>query len=108
MTKKNTIDSFTDAEIDEMIARGDVHKTEWERLDRMTEEELEASIDIEDEGYPLRESATAELPMPKSKRSLTLRFDPDVLDWFKATGPGWQTRINAVLKQYVQAQTTRK
>jgi uncharacterized protein (DUF4415 family) len=46
--------------------------------------------------------------MPKPKRSLTMRFDPDVLDWFKATGPGWQTRINAVLKQYVNAHSDRK
>ena len=32
------------------------------------------------------------------KAPLTMRVDVDVLDAFKATGPGWQTRINAVLR----------
>jgi uncharacterized protein (DUF4415 family) len=33
-----------------------------------------------------------------------MRIDPDVLDAFKATGPGWQTRINDALKSWVQTQ----
>ena len=33
----------------------------------------------------------------KSKRQLTLRLDPDVIDAFKATGVGWQARMNDVL-----------
>ena len=32
------------------------------------------------------------------KRLQTMRLDPDVLDYFKAAGPGWQSRINAVLR----------
>ena len=39
---------------------------------------------------------------PKSaapKVSATLRLDPDVLDSFRATGPGWQSRINAALRK---------
>lgn len=39
---------------------------------------------------------------PKSaapKESTTLRLDPDVLEHFKASGPGWQTRINAALRK---------
>jgi len=34
-----------------------------------------------------------------------LRIDPDVLGWFKAQGKGYQTRMNAVLRAYVKAQT---
>lgn len=34
--------------------------------------------------------------------TLNMRVDPDVLDAFKATGPGWQTRINAALKSWVK------
>ncbi|MDB5479734.1 MAG: hypothetical protein JWO83_787 [Caulobacteraceae bacterium] len=33
-----------------------------------------------------------------SKRLQTMRLDPDVLDYFKGEGPGWQARINAVLR----------
>lgn len=40
---------------------------------------------------------------PQCKDSLTLRVDHDVLMWFKASGRGYQTLINAVLKSYVKA-----
>jgi uncharacterized protein (DUF4415 family) len=33
-----------------------------------------------------------------AKRSVSLRIDADVLEWFKAQGPGYQTRMNAVLR----------
>ncbi len=37
------------------------------------------------------------------KQRLTMRLDRDVVAWFKAQGPGYQTRINAVLRAYVEA-----
>jgi len=37
------------------------------------------------------------------KRTITIRLDPDVYEWFQLPGPGYQTRINAVLKAYVNA-----
>jgi uncharacterized protein (DUF4415 family) len=37
------------------------------------------------------------------KTSISLRLDADVLEWFKSTGPGYQTRINAVLRAYKDA-----
>jgi uncharacterized protein (DUF4415 family) len=46
--------------------------------------------------------------LPAPKRQTTLRLDPGVLDFFRAQGPGYQTRINAVLKRYVEAQKRRK
>jgi uncharacterized protein (DUF4415 family) len=39
---------------------------------------------------------------PKSdapKRATSLRLDPDVLDHYRATGPGWQSRINQALRK---------
>jgi len=41
------------------------------------------------------------LPVPK--KPVTLRLDHDVLVWFRTLGRGYQTRINAVLRSYVQA-----
>ena len=41
------------------------------------------------------------LPQPARKAAISLRLDPDVLAWFKAQGPGYQTRMNAVLKAYM-------
>lgn len=47
----------------------------------------------------------ARLVMPSSrKKSVHLRVDADVLDWFRAQGPGYLTRMNAVLRAYMEAQ----
>jgi uncharacterized protein (DUF4415 family) len=40
----------------------------------------------------------------ETKKSVTLRLDPDVYEWFQDPGPGYQTRINAVLRAYMNAQ----
>ena len=48
--------------------------------------------------------AKAELVEPRSKKSVHLRVDPDVYEYFKAQGPGHLTRMNAVLRAYVNAQ----
>jgi uncharacterized protein (DUF4415 family) len=42
--------------------------------------------------------------MPTGKTSVHLRLDSDVVDWFKARGKGHLTRMNAVLRAYVNAQ----
>ncbi len=44
--------------------------------------------------------------LPDSKQQITLRLDADVVDFFKQTGKRYQTRINAVLRSYVQAHKT--
>jgi uncharacterized protein (DUF4415 family) len=38
------------------------------------------------------------------KQIVTIRLDVDMLDWFKSAGPGYQTRINQVLRDYMEAQ----
>jgi uncharacterized protein (DUF4415 family) len=43
-------------------------------------------------------------PLPP-KSSISLRLDQDVLEWFKAQGPGYQTRINTVLRAFRDAST---
>lgn len=43
------------------------------------------------------------LPAPTRKEAISLRLDAEVLDWFRARGPGYQTRINAVLRAYMEA-----
>ena len=46
---------------------------------------------------------TARLVQPDRRKVHTgLRIDADVLDWFKARGRGWQTRMNAVLRSYYE------
>ena len=75
-------------------------RTDWQGLDSMADEEIDTT-DI----APLDEEffASAELRLPRPKPSITIRLDPDVLEWFKEQGRGYQTRINAVLRRYMEA-----
>jgi uncharacterized protein (DUF4415 family) len=54
------------------------------------------------------EWATTELPMPRRKEHTNLRIDADVLDFFRKQGRGYQTKINAVLRSYVEQMRGRK
>jgi uncharacterized protein (DUF4415 family) len=94
---------YTADELEDMLARGE-DLTDWARVDALTDEELEASIDVEEEGEFDWETAIPVSIILDPKRQITIRLDQDVLDWFKAQGSGYQTRINAVLRAYVDAQ----
>ena len=59
-----------------------------------------ATADVTD---VVRSIARQGLPEPPRKAAISLRLDAEVLDWFKARGPGYQTRINAVLRAYMEA-----
>jgi uncharacterized protein (DUF4415 family) len=48
----------------------------------------------------------AEIKVP-AKQPVTLRLDSDVLFWFKSQGQGYQTRINKLLRSYMESQTHR-
>ncbi len=48
--------------------------------------------------------SSARVVMPAGKTSVHLRLDSDVVEWFKANGKGHLTRMNAVLRAYVEAQ----
>ena len=51
----------------------------------------------------VRRIARKGLPQSGRKAAISLRIDPEVLDWFRTQGPGYQTRMNAVLKAYMEA-----
>ena len=46
--------------------------------------------------------ADAEVRMPTGKTAISIRLDDDVLDFFKKQGKGYQSKINAVLRSYVE------
>lgn len=51
---------------------------------------------------------SAEIVVPENKVPISLRIDKEVLDWFKADGVGYQTRINAALRSHIAAFTGKK
>ena len=70
------------------------------RIDALKDEAIDTS-DI----APLDKSffAKAHLRMPTRKATITMRIDADVLNWFRLQGKRYQSRMNAVLRMYVEA-----
>ncbi len=80
-------------------------KTDWDEVQSQTDTDIDTS-DIP----PLDPEffKSAELRMPSKKSSITVRLDSDVLKWFRNQGKGYQTRINAVLRTYMEAHGNEK
>jgi uncharacterized protein (DUF4415 family) len=79
-------------------------KTDWERIDAMTDEDLDYS-----DNPPLDEDFFSEaITWRGNKQQITLRLDQDVLDFYRKQGKGYQTMINSVLRKYMEAQKKRK
>ncbi len=80
-------------------------RTDWRRVDALGEAELDAAARADADAQPTDAAfwKSATLVMPERKLAVSLRLDRDVVDWFKAQGHGYQTRINAVLRAYMRA-----
>jgi uncharacterized protein (DUF4415 family) len=79
-------------------------ETDYARLDAMTDDDIAQAV-AEDPGAPPLDLdwTQARLTLPPGKDVVTLRLDRDVLDWFRAQGKGYQTRINQVLRAFYEA-----
>ena len=77
-------------------------KTDWSRLRSgkasTTSEHPEAEV-----RHIVRGVVRRGLKVQPAKSAISLRVDQDVLEWFKTQGPGYQTRINAVLRAFRDA-----
>lgn len=80
-------------------------RTNWRRLRSLTDKQIRAGLRRDPDVHPTDAMfwAKAELVMPRSKKTVTMRLDADLLDWFRRN-PGYQTRINAILRAYMDAQ----
>ena len=81
--------------------------SDWARVDALTDEDIERAITEDPDAAPILDAdwfRNAELVLPAAKVPTSMRVDGDVMDWFKAQGRGWQTRMNAVLRAYAKAQ----
>ena len=72
------------------------------RLRRVSDAEIRRTSPSELADLPVNFWDDAEVVAPTSKRAISLRLDEDVLDWFRRSGPRYQTRMNAVLRMYVK------
>jgi uncharacterized protein (DUF4415 family) len=102
------IKKYSTADLEQMARKGS--RTDMARLRRMTEAELEDSIatDADWNDVPGDWHLKAEAMMPVPKKLLSLRLDADVIEWFRQQGTGYQTRMNAVLRSFMEHETGRK
>ena len=77
-------------------------KTDFARLREMTDEEIEASIKNDPDWSDDWNWSEAVLVIPPKKKAISIRVDEDVLDFFKHEGAGYQRRMNAVLRSYME------
>ena len=79
-----------------------VDETDWKRIDAMKDEEIDFSDipELTPEMFARAVLRRNFVPIPR-KTQLTLRIDSDVVDWYKQQGRGYQTRINALLRAYM-------
>jgi uncharacterized protein (DUF4415 family) len=79
-------------------------ETDYARLDAMTDEDIAKAVADDPDAPPLDVDWTkASLVIPPGKEIVTLRLDRDVLEWFRAQGKGYQTRINQALRAFYEA-----
>lgn len=106
--REGSIKRYSADELRTMRARGE-GRTDWARVDSIGAGELTSrpAEDADEARLPEDWPDGVEIGLPRAKRHLNLRIDADIVDWFRRDGRGYQTRMNAVLRAYVQAQRRR-
>ena len=79
-------------------------KTDKKRLNGMSDKDinLDDIPELDDEFFK-----NAQLQLP-NKQAVTMRLDSDVLEWFKKQGKGYQTRINQLLRKYMETHQSQR
>lgn len=81
-------------------------RTDWKRVRKLADEDIERAVASDPDAAPIMDQAwwsAARVVLPMPKVPVSVRLDRDVLDWFKRQGPRYQSRINAVLRAFMEA-----
>ncbi|MCD6335319.1 MAG: BrnA antitoxin family protein [Candidatus Latescibacteria bacterium] len=115
------IKSFTIEELEKKPSR-----TDWKRVDALTDEEIIRAAEADPDNSPLTDDqlvgmrpAMEVIPeiveahrerrgshRTPSKAPVSIRLNPEVADYFKSQGKGWQTQINTILREYAKSHQT--
>ena len=96
MKEQNTSVKYIRSEIDTLP-----DETDWESVDALTDEDIDAAASADPDAPPTDASfwKDATVVIPENM----VIVDADLLAWFKAHTPNYETQINAVLRSYVEA-----
>jgi uncharacterized protein (DUF4415 family) len=79
-------------------------QTDWKRVDKLTDEEIEAAIRDDPDAAPICDEQwfeKAQLVIPANLKHLWVQIDEDLMVWFRQQGEDWPAKINAALRDYV-------
>ncbi|HEY7229858.1 MAG TPA: BrnA antitoxin family protein [Pseudolabrys sp.] len=85
-------------------------RTDWKALDALTDEQIDAAIARDPDWQEMKafDWSDVVLVTPPKKKPISIRVDEDVLDFFKREGAGYQRRMNAILRSYMQQKKANK
>ncbi len=100
MPRKEPIARYSAEELAALPSEAD-----WAKVDATSRAAVEQQAESDDGPLPEGWQDTVVMGLPPGKEAVKLRIDRDVLDWFRGTGKGYQTRMNNVLRAFMKSQT---
>jgi uncharacterized protein (DUF4415 family) len=81
-----------------------VGATDWDRLRALSDKDIRGAVKADPDARPTDADfwKRAKVVLPQAKQTVTIRLDADLLGWLRRQ-KGYQTRINAVLRTYMEA-----
>lgn len=79
--------------------------TDWKRLDAMTEEDIQRAAASDPDAPMTTEAdwANARVVWPPGKEPIKVGIEKDIVEWFAKRARGYRSKINAVLREYIEA-----
>ncbi|WP_027488342.1 BrnA antitoxin family protein [Allorhizobium undicola] len=104
MNKKHIV-KYSAEDIQEKIGQGEDF-TDWQRVNALSDADIERAMrdDPDWQEFIDIDWSKAEMVYPKKKKAISIRLDDDIVDYFQSSGKGYQTRINAVLRHFLNEQ----
>jgi uncharacterized protein (DUF4415 family) len=102
MRKDGHLTRASATEVKQMLQNGG-DRTDWQAARALSQHEVERLADEEDGALAEDWESSVVIGLPPRKQAVHIRLDVDILDWFREQGPGYQTRINAVLRTFVDS-----
>ena len=82
-------------------------KTDWNAFDKLDDGAIAKAVASDPDAAPLEDEGLRLIRRGRprktiTKKRITIRLSPDVVDTFRATGKGWQTRVDEALKDWLE------
>ena len=83
-------------------------KTDWQKVDAMTDEDIIRAVEGDPDARLLGKEDLKKMrrrgsQKVRAKDHITIRLDHEIVDFFKAQGKGWQTKVNDILHEYIDS-----